>query len=483
MIESLRSFGYTLEAAVADIVDNSISAGAKNVWITFTWAGRQSTITILDDGSGMDEATLVEAMRPGSKNPLDRRHPEDLGRFGLGLKTASFSQCRRLTVASKEKRGDIFSRAWDLDHVGRTGKWELRTSPTEDAAPFVSPLEDMTQGTVVVWTNLDRIVDDAPSEDPRARDNFLVKVQICEQHLAMTFHRFLAEKRGLKLWINNNRVEPWDPFLTDQPATEELSKEALKIVGKSFHVVPYVLPHKSHLTDEVHARAAGPKGWNGQQGFYVYRNRRLLVAGSWLGLGYRQEEHYKLARILVDIPNHMDDQWQLDVRKAHAIPPSALWEDLKRIALVARRRASDIYRHRGKVVRRRHAQEFQLVWEKRVRHNRIFYKINRKHPLIEQLLQNSGAGRRIAAATLEMLENTVPLTTIAMEVAERQDDVGGDPEWGNPKTWEEMAIDLYTAFRKDGLTKDRAFERVASVEPFDNLPNIIAKLEKHMEET
>jgi hypothetical protein len=179
----------------------------------------------------------------------------------------------------------------------------------------------------------------------------------------------------------------------------------------------------------------------------------------------------------------MDDQWQLDVRKAHAVPPSALWDDLKRIAIVTRRRASDVYRHRGKVVRRRHAQEFQLVWEKRVRHNRIFYTINRKHPLIEQLLQNSGAGRRIAQATLEMLENTVPLTTIAMEVAERQDDVGGEPEWGSPKTWEEMALDLYTAFRKDGFSKEKAFERVASVEPFDSLPNIIAKLEKHMEET
>src|SRR5579872_5411751 len=113
MIESLRAFGYDLPTAIADLIDNSISAGAKNVWLNFRWNGPDSFISVADDGCGMSRTTLINAMRAGSRSPLDPRTPADLGRFGLGLKTASFSQCRRLTVASKEKKNSTCIRRWD----------------------------------------------------------------------------------------------------------------------------------------------------------------------------------------------------------------------------------------------------------------------------------------------------------------------------------------------------------------------------------
>ena len=98
MIETFRAIGYSIEAAVADIIDNSISARAKNIWINFEWEGSETWLAVKDDGSGMNNDELVQAMRPDSKNPLDDRSTKDLGRFGLGLKTASFSQCRLLSV-------------------------------------------------------------------------------------------------------------------------------------------------------------------------------------------------------------------------------------------------------------------------------------------------------------------------------------------------------------------------------------------------
>ena len=125
MFESLRAFGYELPTALADLIDNSVFAGARNVWIDFEWNGAESTVSITDDGHGMAEKELVNAMRPGSRNPREVRDPKDLGRFGLGLKTASLSQGRRLTVRSKQVESTGFTRCWDLDHVAKTGDWYL----------------------------------------------------------------------------------------------------------------------------------------------------------------------------------------------------------------------------------------------------------------------------------------------------------------------------------------------------------------------
>src|SRR2546428_7939377 len=128
LVESLRAFGYGLPTAIADLVDNAIFGKARNIWIEFFWDGEESAVCLTDDGCGMSEPELRDAMRAGSRNPLDDRDPRDLGRFGLGLKTASFSQCRRLTVRSKTKDGGAITRCWDLDCIGRTNDWRLLRS-------------------------------------------------------------------------------------------------------------------------------------------------------------------------------------------------------------------------------------------------------------------------------------------------------------------------------------------------------------------
>lgn len=176
MIASMRAMGYDLPTAIADLIDNSISAKAGQIRIDYHWSGPDSWIRILDDGVGMTEKRLKEAMRLGSQSPDEERSPEDLGRFGLGLKTASFSQCRILTVHTKTPEGEISTRCWDLDHVEQSKKWELGTSVSDDTAKLLSPLDDISHGTIVLWQKLDRVIDNSTESDDGARDVFLWEI-------------------------------------------------------------------------------------------------------------------------------------------------------------------------------------------------------------------------------------------------------------------------------------------------------------------
>jgi len=185
LVESLRAFGYELPTALADLVDNSITASAKNIWIDFHWAGGESAITVTDDGSGMTAEELVAAMRPGSQNPLKDRQPNDLGRFGLGLKTASFSQCRRVTVRSKIRAGDVATRCWDLDHIARVNEWQLLRGADATAEPHFARLTKSDKGTTVLWQNLDRLVADQSIDNEKHQQFFLQRAEAVRNHLGM----------------------------------------------------------------------------------------------------------------------------------------------------------------------------------------------------------------------------------------------------------------------------------------------------------
>ena len=353
MIHSLRAFGYDLSTALADLIDNSIAADAKNVWLEFYWNGASSTIATYDDGDGMSDAELLAAMRPGSRSPLAKRDPADLGRYGLGLKTASFSQAKRVTIGAKQ--GDAAAvRCWDLDYVTQCGGWRLLRQGSETFVHRALPrLSAQASGAVVFWEVMDRITPEGTdTSSDKAQARFYQRAEQVKAHLAMVFHRFLDPRENvgrapLKIWLNGQPVTAWDPFLSNEKATQLLTEEAVPLLGIRLTVKPYVLPHHSKISQETHKRASGVRGWNGQQGFYVYRNRRLLAAGTWLGLGFQQEEHYKLARIQLDIPNHMDAEWEIDVKKSRATPPHAIQQELKRLATATRSKAAAVYRHRG----------------------------------------------------------------------------------------------------------------------------------------
>lgn len=478
MIESMRAFGYSLPDAIADLIDNSITAGATLVEITLHWDGADSWIRIVDDGTGMDAATLTNAMRLGSRNPKERRDPDDLGRFGLGLKTAAFSQAAALTVASRAKGSGLELRGWDLDHISSTGSWSLLMEETDGDRPAVEALGSGAVGTAVLLKRLDRLVGDADTEDERAKSHFLRLSEGVERHLGIVFHRFL--EAGLTIKVNGNPLQAWDPFLASLPATQVLPGERLPFAGEEVEVQPYVLPHHSSLSAEAHRAAAGTRGWNQHQGFYIYRARRLLVAGDWLGLPFQKEEHYKLARIRVDLSNAMDREWQIDVRKATARIPRELRDELKRIADATRSRAAEAYRYRGKRIARQANVDRSFVWAARVNRDTVEYRIDREHPLIAQALEEAGEGRPALERTLRVVEETLPVQSIVMEAREHPDSER-EPFAGREREVERMLRETFEILVGAGARPGDALAQLATMEPFDSHPELVATIAEEVE--
>ena len=353
MIESLRAVGYDLSTAIADLIDNSLTAGATEIDVIFFWNGEASSIAVVDNGSGMSEEKLIEAMRIGA-DPTVQREPNDLGRFGLGLKTASFSQCRRFVVTTKTDGADWRTRCWDLDYVRATRQWRVLHKGSPKSTELSALIRN--SGTAVVWERLDRLVSGTTAESAHDRDVFNDRIEEVEKQLAMVFHRFLERSRGVTLRVNRHPVKPWDPFLTSHPATQHPEPQLLAIKGETVMVDAYILPHHSKLTPQEYAEAGGPYGWVAHQGFYIYRNSRLLVHGDWLGLGSEEGGALQTRADQDRLPNTLDDLWGLDIKKSTARVPVQLKQPLALIGKATRERAVDVSRHRGSVVGRAHAR-------------------------------------------------------------------------------------------------------------------------------
>lgn len=487
LIESLRAVGYSLPTAVADIIDNSIAAGAGNVWLDFHWSGPESRIVVTDDGCGMAEEVLSRAMRPGSRSPLEDRDPDDLGRFGLGLKTASFSQCRVLSVVSKPSSGEMSQRRWDLNYVAKHDEWRLLKAVTDGASEAAGALDALDNGTVVVWESLDRIVGDAPATNSAAHTRFLRQIAEVREHLSMIFHRFLAgPKPRLRIWINGqeneHRVEPWDPFLEGHTCTTCTPADPVPFGGAIVSIRGYVLPHKDKLGDELHRAGSGPRGWNAQQGFYIYRNDRMLVSGDWLRLGrgrpWTKEEHYKLARLSIDIPNSMDSEWALDVKKSTASPPGNIRDKLMKLAEKVRSDARKVFAHRGEYGPRgdRGRGELERPWKATSRGGHTVYKIRRDHVLVSGLLKKMGSLRPEVDSLLRFLEETVPIQQIWLDTAD------GDQEHAIP--YEGISEELILGDMKrswellleSGCSVEEARLQIGTMDPFHRYPELIEKL-------
>jgi hypothetical protein len=474
MLESLRGLGYNTATALADIVDNSIAAGAGVVSLEFSWKGRQSTVTVLDDGNGMSPAELDLAMRLGEKNPMESRSEHDLGRFGLGLKTASFSQCRRLTVASL-KDGHTSSLRWDLDVIAESKDdgWHLLVGFAVGSQDLIKPLEGQSHGTLVLWENLDRLVTTGYMEK-----DFLDAIDKVEQHLAMVFHRYLEGPHPrLRILINGRAVTPWSPF---HLATWSSPVDRLPTDAGPVEVQCHVLPHRERLELREYERAGGPEGWSAQQGFYVYRKKRLLLAGSWLGLGHgrawTKEEAHRLARIRLDIPDSADTEWKIDIRKSTARPPVGIRAKLMRLAEDTRGRARQVFAYRGKGRAPSH-ESLAKVWRVENSTHGVRYKIDTDHPAVRAVLDDGGPLLLQIKAMLRVIEETVPVQRIWLDTAEGKD-VPRTQFSDNP-TSEVLSV-LEVMYRnmitRKGMSPLAAKELLRRTEPFQDYPKLILGL-------
>ena len=481
MLESLRGLGYSTAAALADIIDNSISASASTIDIQFNWNGKSSNIYILDNGSGMSDAELESAMTLGDKNPLDFRSASDLGRFGMGLKTASFSQCKRLTVASK-KNDSLSCLRWDLDVLTANPDmgWLLIEGPTAGSEVLLEKLAHINHGTIVIWEVLDRVVTEGFTVD----DFLRLMEEGVERHLAMVFHRLLEGNHPkLKLNLNGRKIEPWDPFLTGHPAKPWASPVQRHSTNSGIiEVQCHVLPHRDKMTDREYEINGGPAGWNAQQGFYVYRNHRLLVAGGWLGMGqpraWNREEQHRLARIRLDIPNTADADWKIDVKKSVARPPVALRAWLTSMANDTRERARRVFAFRGAPTSSPSRVPIEQAWKVHRTSKGIQYRIDDSHPSISAVLETADTSqKKLILCMLKVIEETVPVQKIWLDTAEQKETPVTSFASSSDKAV--LAV-METLFRdmivRKGMTLEDAKSRLSCSDPFQNFPHLIAQL-------
>ncbi len=476
MLESLRGLGYSTGAAIADVIDNSVVAGAKNVEVQFVWDGAQSRASVLDDGRGMADAELESAMTLGDKSPLDERASGDLGRFGMGLKTASFSQCRRLTVTSL-KAGATSCLRWDLDELAKdpSGGWLLFEGPAEGSDAFAALPAGRASGTLVLWEAMDRIVTKA-----FAPEHFMDLADEVERHLAMVFHRLIeGAKPKLRISINGRPIAPWDPFMSgvswESPPAKR-GTDAGEVVVRS-----HVLPHKDRLTDDEFKLNAGPAGWAAQQGFYVYRNERLLVAGGWLGLGrgraWNREEAYRLARIRLDIPNTADAAWKIDIRKSTARPPVALQPWLTKLAEIVRERARNVFAYRAKPQAPRGAEPIELAWRPEQTKAGLRYRIDEKHSAIAAALEACAGQADLVRAMIRVIEETVPVQRIWLDTAENKETprtgFAGEPSAEVQKVLATLFKDMV---KRRGMDEPSARAKLLATEPFQDYAALVNAL-------
>lgn len=374
LIEGHRDFGYSLETALADIIDNSITANATTVNLIAVTSSESPYIAISDNGNGMSEEELINAMRLGSKSPTDNRCFNDLGRFGLGLKTASFSQCRKLTVLTR-KNGVTSCATWDLDRIAQLNNWMLTLNRKPESIVGYELLED--SGTVVIWEKLDRLAGGLNYNTIKRSEFINAELARAERHLRLVFHRFLQRKKNpIYITLNNIKLKPIDPLASEHPSTQKDPEEVLMLEKGTVRIRCFTLPHHNKMTREEWDELGGTEGHLKSQGLYVYRENRLIIAGDWLRLT-KQTELTKLCRIAIDIPNTMDSDWKIDVKKASAQLPPQVKERLKKIVERFVGTSKRTYRSRG---RRLVDEERFPLWQRISNNNQISFRPNYEHP-------------------------------------------------------------------------------------------------------
>jgi hypothetical protein len=379
---SLRDLGYSLETAVADLIDNSISADATDIQIICDVSSSDPVFIIADNGHGMGPAELINAMRHGAADRKKPRGLKDLGRFGLGLKTASFSQCRRLTVLSARK-GEWSGAEWDLSAIESRDDWFISLLDSEEIGSqrFIDTIGQ--SGTLVIWRDLDRLLED---ETGHKRDEIVnEKLAIVERHLSLVFHRFLSGevkgRRRLSIRINGHPVEPFDPFCRRNSATQMLPDETVWVGETPVHMQPYILPHHSRLSASEYDYYQSRSDFISNQGAYVYRSGRLMAWGDWFRL-VPKGEATKLARVQIDFPNSLDEAWTIDIKKSRARPPHVVRERLRQIIDKIAARSVTVHRGRGQKLFQESAAP---LWERYVDHGGIRYAVNSQHPLVSSV--------------------------------------------------------------------------------------------------
>ena len=450
LIQSLRSIGYTLDTALADIIDNSITALAKNISVKFEWNKKNTWIAVVDDGCGMTKDELIDAMRFGSRSPREERDPNDLGRFGLGLKTASISQCKILSVATFHKK-KLHGCTMDLDKLNDQwcAEFLIAESVQKDKVLF-SLCDNIIKdgsGTVVLWRNLDSIIGETFNKEKEKA--FSTVMDRSRKHIETVFHRFFKSgksKNALSINFNNSPLKPFDPFGTKSLALQELPDEKIDIEGHIIKVQPFVLPHHSKISKSAYKQNAGSEGYLENQGFYVYRNKRLIIKSTWFRL-IKKEELNKLIRIRVDI------------KKSNATPPQEVLKNLKRIIGRIEISGKRVFKKRASIIQ---SKKTIPVWTRTAVEGKIKYIVNENHPVLENIAEKmDGEFVPELRAFLRMVGDAFPQDIYYADLADDETMIDGGT---NIEDIRQVISSLAESMTKAGLDNKIIKEKILGME-------------------
>lgn len=468
LMEASRSFGnYDLAAALADLIDNSITAGASHISIDCLYSDDESYIRIADDGAGMSKEELINAMRPASRSPLEERDPNDLGRFGLGLKTASFSQARNLTVVSSKDEETVGAN-WDLDSIS---DWTMILYEGDVAESLFLENNIFQSKTEVIWRKLDRVTENGQM----AQDDFIKLIIASADKLSLIFHRYMKRDRGskikpIKLYLNGSELFPHDPFNRENIATQELNTEEITVSGTKVKITPYILPHFSKLPPNEYEKLGGEEGYIRNQGFYVYRNKRLIIYGTWFKL-FRHGELSKLARVMVDIPNNLDEQWRITVDKSDAQIPTILKQRLKDLTERIGIQSSRVYRQRGSRINR---SDITPMWVRIASKGQIKYSINFENKAISNFAASlSQTQRNSFNQLLKVVASCFPVETLHADYADNPNHVVQNDT--QPEELISLSKVLVLEMLANGVQKDEVLSFLKNSDPFSASFNFIVE--------
>ena len=474
LIESMRSLGYSFSSAIADLIDNSISAQAKNIDI-ISEPGADPWLVIIDDGCGMTESELYEAMRYGSTNPLIKRNESDLGRFGLGLKSASLSQCRKLVVISK-KKGKTSAYSWDLDYVIKKGAWMLKGFTEAEVAnyPEIKRLNKLSHGTYIYLGEFDRIKESTGD----FAETFNKNLTDMNEHISLVFHRFIEE--GLKIKINNVAVKARDPFLSDHSATQRKKEQRITINGEKIVLKPFILPHISKLSRKDLEKIGGKDNLRSEQGFYVYRNKRLIIWGTWFRLE-RKDELNKLARVRVDIPNSLDYMWSIDIKKSTATLPDIIKKNMYNAVYDSVLSSETVHNYRGRSEKKK--TDIEYVWERLKIRDGYEYVINRSIPqlkVLEATLDDKQI--KMLDSVIKTLEESFPVAALYVDAAKGnvEEHKAENKKSEVDAVWKELQVQI-TYVKEHNLPVLEYYKAFQKVEPYCNYPEIKERIQKEIE--
>jgi hypothetical protein len=468
LIEGLRDFGYTTETAAADIVDNSITAEALEIDIYADFNSGDPLIAFIDHGTGMSKSELHRAMRPGTRSPLDKRDTSDMGRFGLGLKTASFSQARQLTVVTKQDN-KICAAEWDLDYVQEVDRWEVIVPKEIRTLPYLDQLKSKN-GTLVLWRKIDRLGTDADL-DQRERE-FTAAISRVVDHLSLVFHRFIQgtsnRKKKVIIRVNERVLEARDPFNSQNLKTQTLPPQTISYRGSTVVVRSYSLPHPKAIPEVEWRKFENSKGYEGSQGFYLYRLDRLIVAGNWFGLA-RKSQLTKLLRISLDIGNDQDNEWKINVLKAFAQPPREIREDLRRLLPHLQQKSKRTFLKRGRILSHPYLFPF---WVRVESDESIQYQINGENPLIEAFRRQIDSKQLIEFdLLLAAIAKDFPIDTLFIDLGDHQEKV--DSTHIENDAVARIAAQFVREFVSRGYSEDQMKSEFKAMQIFANSEQVV----------